>query len=589
MKKYELKNVSEPELFEDIYDYDKVPAIQFSDEPIAMNLPDDIWITDTTFRDGQQARAPYDVDTMVELFKLISKLGGPNGVIRMSEFFMYSDKDKKAIEKIKELGIEYPIVTSWIRASKADFELVKQFEIKETGILTSVSDYHIFFKMKSDRQKIMDKYLEIVDIALENEIVPRCHFEDITRADFEGFVIPLAQKLMERSQQAGMPVKIRACDTLGFGLPFPNSRIPRSVPHIFDMLINEAGVPSEYLEWHGHNDFHKGLVNATTAWMYGCAAVNGTVLGFGERTGNTPIEAAIIDYISIKGDFNGVDTLAINEIARYYHDNIGEIIPANFPFVGKDFNTTRAGIHADGAIKNERIYNIFNTEKILNRPLDVAITDKSGVAGVALWLNKHFNLEDAKKMTKDDAGVVGIYDWVMEQYQKDRITSISAAELIEQAKRHIPRLFQSDLTVLREKGKRLAIELIEEILAEPALKTMSAEKIDPVLKNYRHHDVFVKFFIVVDEKGQRVTDAIFQPEDSNKYAKIDKIESFANRQWFKEAKKGEIFVSYFYISKYTEQLCITISAPIKDDDGKVVGVLGMDMDFDDLMKIVSSN
>ena len=588
MRKYDLKNVDTPELFEDIFDYNKIPAINFDAQAVPLNLPEKFWITDTTFRDGQQARAPYEINTIVKLFKLISKLSGPNGVIRQSEFFMYSEKDQKAIEKVQELGLEFPEVTSWIRASKEDFKLVKRFGVKETGILTSVSDYHIFFKMKSNREKIMNKYLEIVDVSLENGIIPRCHFEDITRADFEGFVIPLAQALMEKSKQAGIPVKIRACDTMGFALPFPNSPIPRSVPQIFHMLTQEAGVPSEYLEWHGHNDFHKGLVNATTAWMYGCSGVNGTMLGFGERTGNTPVEAAIIDYIGIKGDFDGLDCTVINEIARFFHDEIGEIVPANYPFVGKDFNTTRAGIHADGAIKDERIYNIFNTEKILNRPLDVAITDKSGVAGVALWINKHYNLADDKKLSKEHPGVGGIYEWVMHQYEKDRITSISAAELEEQARKHIPSLFRSDLDLLRAKGKMISLELIEELRGYSDMKSMESSKICPVLTNLIHHDAFVKFVYVVDDKGLKITRNITQEEDACKYEKIGLNQNFSRRDWFKKAMKGETYTSYFYISKITNELCVTTSAPIKDDNGKIVGVVGIDMSFDDLIKIVSS-
>lgn len=200
-----------------------------------------------------------------------------------------------------ELGYEYPQVTSWIRAVKDDFKLVKELGLKETGILTSASDYHIYLKLGLERKKAAENYLEIVDAALEEGIVPRCHLEDITRADFYGFVIPFVQKLMERSEESGIPIKIRACDTLGLGLPYANASLPRSVPRIFEALHKEAGVPHAQLEWHGHNDFHKVLINGTTAWLYNCSAVNGTLLGWGERTGNPPIEGLIFDYIALNG------------------------------------------------------------------------------------------------------------------------------------------------------------------------------------------------------------------------------------------------------------------------------------------------
>ncbi len=74
---------------------------------------------------------------------------------------------------------------------KEDFQLVKDMGLKETGILVSCSDYHIFKKMHWTRSEALKNYLSVVDAALEAGIVPRCHFEDITRADFYGFVLPL--------------------------------------------------------------------------------------------------------------------------------------------------------------------------------------------------------------------------------------------------------------------------------------------------------------------------------------------------------------------------------------------------------------
>ena len=79
-------------------------------------------------------------------------------------FFSTAKKDKEAVEQCLELGLRYPEITSWIRASKEDVPLVKQFGLKETGILTSVSDYHIFLKLNKKRSEAMDDYLGIVEI-----------------------------------------------------------------------------------------------------------------------------------------------------------------------------------------------------------------------------------------------------------------------------------------------------------------------------------------------------------------------------------------------------------------------------------------
>ena len=188
--KYRLQDVSEPNLYRELYDYDAIPKVPFNHMRVPMLPPDEIWITDTTFRDGQQARAPYTVEQIVTLFDMLHRLGGPQGIIRQSEFFIYSDKDTKAVNTCLERAYEFPEVTSWIRATASDFQLVKQLGIKETGILVSCSDYHIFKKLKMTRKQAMDQYLGIVKSALEIGVRPRCHFEDITRADFYGFVVP---------------------------------------------------------------------------------------------------------------------------------------------------------------------------------------------------------------------------------------------------------------------------------------------------------------------------------------------------------------------------------------------------------------
>ena len=304
---YELQNVAEPQLFRGIFDYEHVPKIVFNDRHVPMNTPDSIFITDTTFRDGQQSTAPLSVEQIRSLYVLMSKLGGKKGIIRQTEFFLYSDKDKEAVRACREEGLKFPEITSWIRADEKDFGLVKEMEIKETGILVSCSDYHIYKKMKLDRKQAMDKYLGIVKSALSHGIVPRCHFEDITRADFYGFVVPFAHALMDLSHEAGIPIKIRACDTLGYGVSFPGCSLPRSVQGIIYGLNYYADVPSELLEWHGHNDFYKAVTNATTAWLFGCGGVNCSLLGIGERTGNCPTEAMCIEYAQLKGTTDGMD------------------------------------------------------------------------------------------------------------------------------------------------------------------------------------------------------------------------------------------------------------------------------------------
>lgn len=427
--RYSLQDVPDPNLYREIYPFSEVPKIPFNHRHVPIQMPKHIWLTDTTFRDGQQSRAPYTVDQIVHLFSLLSKLGGENGIIRQSEFFVYSEKDREAVRRCQALGLRFPEITTWIRANKRDFELVRDIGIEETGILVSCSDYHIFKKLGMTRSQALQHYLKIVGQALDAGLRPRCHLEDITRADFYGFVVPFVNALTELSEQAGIPVKIRMCDTMGLGVNYSGVALPRSVPGIVYGLHHYAQVPSELLEWHGHNDFYKAVSNAGAAWLYGASAVNCSLLGIGERTGNIPLEAMVMEYASLRGSLDGMHPEVITEIAEYYEKELHYNVPPMTPFVGENFNVTRAGIHADGMMKDAEIYNIFDTEAILNRPANVSVSATSGLAGIAFWINNHYNLTGDHMVTKQSPLVEEAKEIIDRLYADGRTTVMSTEEL----------------------------------------------------------------------------------------------------------------------------------------------------------------
>jgi isopropylmalate/homocitrate/citramalate synthase len=435
---YTIQEVAEPNLFRSIYPYHEIPKLPFNHRTVPRDMPKEIFLTDTTFRDGQQSRAPYSVRQIVDLFDLLHRLSGPKGIVRQTEFFVYSDRDKEALYKCLERDYRFPEVTTWIRASMNDFKLVRDLGIKETGILVSCSDYHIFKKLSMTRREAMEHYMRVIHDALDVGLRPRCHFEDLTRADFYGFVVPFASALMELSRQSGVPIKIRACDTMGYGVPFVGAAPPRSVPGLIYGLRHYANVPSLLLEWHGHNDFYKGVANASTAWLYGASAVNCSLLGIGERTGNVPLEAMVIEYAQLRGSLDGMDPRVITEIAEYYEREIGYAAPPMTPFVGRNFNVTRAGIHADGLMKDEEIYNIFDTGKILNRPIVAAVSSTSGLAGIAYWINSYFRLPKEERVSKKDEIVVRLKELVDAEFAGGREVVISDDEMIAMVEQFAP-------------------------------------------------------------------------------------------------------------------------------------------------------
>ena len=99
------------------------------------------------------------------------------------------------------------------------------------------------------------------------------------------------------------------------------------------------------------------------------------------------------------------------------------------PFVGRNFNVTRAGIHADGLLKDEEIYNIFNTEKILNRPVSVLLSKTSGLAGIAYWINQNYSLTKEKAVDKRSPLVIKLKEWIDKEYESGRTTALSNSEI----------------------------------------------------------------------------------------------------------------------------------------------------------------
>jgi isopropylmalate/homocitrate/citramalate synthase len=376
-------------------------------------------ITDTTFRDGQQAGEPFPLAAAVALHAVLARLDAGSGRIAQTELFLYSDRDRRLLEAVRESGASWPEPTAWIRADPRDLGLVRAAGVDETGILCSASDHHIYGKLRWTRREAFDRYVQLVRAVIDAGIRPRVHLEDVTRADLHGFVLPLASALAELGRERGVPVKLRLCDTLGLGLPWREAALPRSVPRLVEAL-RAAGVAGEQLEWHGHDDLGKVHANATAAWLAGCAAVNGTLGGIGERTGNEPIELAAVELAGIDPAC-GLDLAALGDLPPAL-EAVGAPVSPRRPVIGADAFLTRAGVHIDGLLKDPEIYLPFDPA-LVGRTADVALNDRSGAAGVAWVLGRD----------KRDPVVEAVAARIAAAYAEGRTTDVSPAEVRELA------------------------------------------------------------------------------------------------------------------------------------------------------------
>lgn len=431
---------NQPQYFEDVFPRDSFPRYQWKSKP--SSLPHQAWATETTHRDGQQGGLPLTVEQSLKIYDLMCAFTGQSGAIRQAEFFVYRPSDRAALEAaLDRYRNGAPVEpTTWIRATVKDVELIASLGVKETGMLASASDYHTFHKFKpGGRNQAADTYLDAVRMVTDAGIHPRLHLEDATRASMD-FMLPFIEAAQNIVAARGnsLRLKIRVCDTMGLGLPYDDVELPRSIPHIIQTL-RAAGLQPEDLEFHPHNDTGLAVATCLAAIRAGCATINGTLLGKGERTGNAPLEQVLIHLVGM-GYFADLqpDFTALNELVDLYAE-MGEPIPPKYPLYGRDAHRTRAGVHADGLNKFWWMYAPFNVPALLGRPLEVSITKDSGIAGLIFLIKQHLGLD----LAKDNPMLSEIYTWVLAEFDNGRQTSIEWEELAP----HVHQVMQSAQTI----------------------------------------------------------------------------------------------------------------------------------------------
>ena len=299
-EEYEVLSRNAPNYFKDIFPYTSIPKIPFEDTPVSLDIPENLCISDSTFREGQQAISYIGEDNVERIFEYFHYIDNETGTIEYSEFFLYTNYHRRCIEKCLKKGFKFPRVVGWVRSKKEELKTAKELGLDEVGILMPASDYHIYKKFSKTRCEVAKEYIDIIEEALALNLKPRIHLEDITRADIQNFVIPFIMLIESKTKNEGIEIRYKLCDTLGLGVPYEYASLPRSVPRLINVLRLHCGLSHQRLEWHGHNDFYKAQANAVCAWLFGASTANCCIRGVGERTGIASFEFLILDLIQIK-------------------------------------------------------------------------------------------------------------------------------------------------------------------------------------------------------------------------------------------------------------------------------------------------
>ncbi|WP_051731876.1 pyruvate carboxyltransferase [Kitasatospora phosalacinea] len=418
----------QPEYFPEAFPRDAFPRYVWAEGDRPAELPHEVWLSETTHRDGQQGGLPLNAERSCRIYDILCEVTGGSGAIRHAEFFPYRDSDRKALlyalDRHRDGAPVEP--TTWIRARREDVELIQKLGVTETGLLSSSSDYHTFHKFgDGGREGAAAMYLEAVRVALDHGIRPRVHLEDTTRSD-PAFVQRLVEDVLRLADRypAELAPRFRICDTLGIGLPFTDVAAPRSVPR-WIRLLRGLGLAPHQIELHPHNDTWMVVANCVAAIREGCGVISGCTLGTGERTGNAPLEAVLVHLLGMGyWPDGGVDLTAVNKLVELY-DEIGVGPSPKYPIFGRDAYVTRAGIHADGLNKFWWMYAPFNAPLLTGRELDVALTKDSGQAGLLFVLNKRLGLA----LEKNDPRLAPVQAWLDGQWEAGRVSAVDWSEL----------------------------------------------------------------------------------------------------------------------------------------------------------------
>ena len=405
-------------------------------------------ITDTTLRDGaQDARfALFPNEARLRYVDLLHELDNGSGRIYAVETFIYQKRDLWLLDKLFEREYECPRITTWIRANPKDVKdlhEVSQGRVKETGMLASSSDHHIFDKLGfQSKEEAIERYLRPILAACEYGITPRVHLEDATRADIYGWVIPFMQTVLQETEERA---KFRVCDTIGWGVPDPYVPLPYGVPRLISTLRRETGAE---LEFHGHNDFGLATANSLAAWRFGCKKVNVTFGGIGERTGNTSLEQVLAGYIRLYGD-PGFNLHLLPEMRQIIEEHLTPL-PANAPVVGDVF-TTQAGIHQAGVARQEEapgglIYLAYDPALVGREGVERSVIGAlSGAEGIVSILNREaerrsldVRFSNVSRVVKEvydqiQAAYDGEYDPVEDSWSNYRTTLFTPQEIWQMA------------------------------------------------------------------------------------------------------------------------------------------------------------
>ncbi|MHA1830784.1 MAG: 2-isopropylmalate synthase, partial [Candidatus Helarchaeota archaeon] len=317
-----------------------------------LNLPEKVYIFDTTLRDGEQTPGiSFTLQEKIQIATQLNKLGVD---IIEAGMPIVSEGDYLACKEISKLGLDAEII-GLARINREDIDKVIECDMDAIHVFIATSELHMKEKLKMTPEQVLSAITTEIEYAKEH-FGKKIEFsaEDATRSDLD-FLI----KANKMAIEAGA-TRINIPDTVG-------TVVPRVYSYIIQKNIEQfpKGVR---VSVHCHNDFGLATANTLAGVEMGASQVQTTVLGIGERTGNAAMEEVVMSLYALYGISTNIKYKYLYETSKLVEKLSGLEIPVNFPMVGTNAFKHESGIHAHAVIENPRTYEPLTPELIgINR------------------------------------------------------------------------------------------------------------------------------------------------------------------------------------------------------------------------------